>query len=72
VGHAEIVSMNDQQLRIPRVAESFGDGLHRFLGASRGEQRKERECDHNCSFHGEENSIVISRKIVPCLHPLVD
>ena len=39
MGHAEIVGMNDQEFRITRVSESFGDRFRRFLTADFNERK---------------------------------
>ena len=64
VSHAQIVGMDDQQLRVTRITESFSDGLCRFLGAGCGQSKREnREYDRNCALHGGENSTRLAERL---------
>jgi hypothetical protein len=52
VSDRQIVRMNDEQLRIRGVAETFGNGL----GLSHGGQRGEKKCDRDSKLaktHGK-------------------
>jgi hypothetical protein len=45
VGHAEIVCVNDQQLCVAWIAESFGNRFFLTTDLSEWKQRKDGDCD---------------------------